>query len=182
MRVLVNDKYTYETDLDLKIGDEVLCPTPSFLRDVKSPTWEGTVTALNSDYTGYCEKIKGIVPKLSKGEKLVKKREEYRRQIETNVLPYKIPKDATGKWTAYYAQFQRLDIHQLATSSSEKDVKEQATRLLNEGCPRQQFAVIKNPKGELTAWADLINNPEIEWYNIRKKEKKKEIVDNNLSL
>lgn len=49
--------YTYETDLKLKVGDQVILPTAYYLRDVKGPTWVGTVTAINSDYTGPCEKV-----------------------------------------------------------------------------------------------------------------------------
>lgn len=55
-RVMVG-KYTYETDLDLCIGDTVLLPTPDFLKDVKGPTWEGQVSSLQSSYTGPCARI-----------------------------------------------------------------------------------------------------------------------------
>lgn len=55
-RVMVGD-YTYETDLDLKVGDEVVIPTPDFLRDVKGPTFKGKITSLTSTYNGSCIKI-----------------------------------------------------------------------------------------------------------------------------
>lgn len=55
-RIEVNHKYTYVTCLDVKIGDEVIVPSPSWLLDV-SPTWTGTVTKLESNYTGYCSKV-----------------------------------------------------------------------------------------------------------------------------
>lgn len=59
-RVMVG-RYTYETDLPVKMGDKVLLPTPSWLRDVKGPTWEGTVTAMESDYTGQCVRILKVI-------------------------------------------------------------------------------------------------------------------------
>jgi hypothetical protein len=55
-RVMVGN-YTYETDLNLKVGDEVILPTPDFLRDVKGPTYKGKVTSLTSTYEGPCIKI-----------------------------------------------------------------------------------------------------------------------------
>jgi hypothetical protein len=55
-RIVVNHRYTYVTVLDLKIGDEVVLPSPSWLSDV-SPTWTGTVTKLESDYDGYCVSV-----------------------------------------------------------------------------------------------------------------------------
>jgi hypothetical protein len=57
MKVVVNDKYTYEADMPLKVGDKVEYPTASFLRDVLGNTQTGTVTSLESDYNGYCVKI-----------------------------------------------------------------------------------------------------------------------------
>lgn len=61
-RIEVNHKYTYVTFLDVKIGDEVIVPSPSWLSDVR-PTWTGTVTKLESDYTGYCA---SVISKLEK--------------------------------------------------------------------------------------------------------------------
>ena len=55
-RIVVNHRYTYVTVLDVKIGDEVVLPSPSWLTDV-SPTWTGTVTKLESDYDGYCASV-----------------------------------------------------------------------------------------------------------------------------
>jgi len=57
MKVEVNGKYTYETDLNLKVGDKVEYPTASWLRDVMGPTQTGEVTSLQSNYNGYCVKI-----------------------------------------------------------------------------------------------------------------------------
>jgi cell shape-determining protein MreC len=57
MKVQINHQYTYETDLDLKIGDKVRYPTASHLQDVFGYTQIGTVTSLTSDYNGYCVKI-----------------------------------------------------------------------------------------------------------------------------
>ncbi len=60
-RVVVNGGLTYETNLDVKVGDTVLLPTPSWLQDVKGPTWEGKITSLESDYTGPCVRVLGKV-------------------------------------------------------------------------------------------------------------------------
>ena len=56
-RVMVDSNYTYETDLDLKVGDKVVLPTAYYLRDVKGQTFVGEITALQSNYNGPCEKI-----------------------------------------------------------------------------------------------------------------------------
>ncbi len=55
-RVIVDDKYTYETDLTLEIGDRVILPSPKKHLSVDA-TWEGTVTSLTSNYTGPCKQI-----------------------------------------------------------------------------------------------------------------------------
>jgi len=58
MKIVINDKFTYESgDLIVKIGDTVVLPTPYWLRDVQSPTWEGIVTSTTSDWTGACAPI-----------------------------------------------------------------------------------------------------------------------------
>lgn len=57
-KYIINDQYTYESDIKgLRVGTKVVLPTPSFLLQVKPPTWIGKITAVNSDYMGYCEKI-----------------------------------------------------------------------------------------------------------------------------
>lgn len=55
-RIMVGN-YTYETNLNLKVGDKVVLPTAYFLRDVKGATWVGQVTSLASEYDGSCEKV-----------------------------------------------------------------------------------------------------------------------------
>jgi len=60
-RVVVNDKYTYETDLELQVGDKVLLPVPEQKVPERGSTWEGEVTALESEYTGPCKRIVGKV-------------------------------------------------------------------------------------------------------------------------
>ena len=56
-KIEINGKYTYNAgDISVKIGDIVILPSASWLRDV-SPTWQGTVTAINVEYSGWCEKI-----------------------------------------------------------------------------------------------------------------------------
>jgi len=62
-RVIVNHKYTYETDIeDLKIGDHVMLPTANWIDS--GSTWKGYVTALESDYDGPCVKILGKYPEI----------------------------------------------------------------------------------------------------------------------
>jgi hypothetical protein len=55
-RVVVDGRYSYETDLELEVGDEVLLP-PSGL----GGQWVARVTALSSDYAGPCRRILGLV-------------------------------------------------------------------------------------------------------------------------
>ena len=60
MKIRVGN-YTYETgNLNVEVGDTVILPTADWLRDVKGPTWEAKVTAIGSDYAGYCTKIIGV--------------------------------------------------------------------------------------------------------------------------
>ena len=61
-KLVMVGNYTYETDLDLKVGDKVVLPTPSWLLDVKPPTWTGEVTSLSSTFQGNCLSV------ISKGE------------------------------------------------------------------------------------------------------------------
>ena len=56
MKIQANG-YTWEAPETVKIGDKVLLPVADWLRDVKGNTWEGEVTALESDYDGYCKSI-----------------------------------------------------------------------------------------------------------------------------
>ena len=61
-RVQANGR-TYEVDFPVKLGDKVLLPTAYWLRDVKGPTFEGTITAMDDgSYKGPCAKILGFVP------------------------------------------------------------------------------------------------------------------------
>ncbi len=58
MKVETDHKYTYETgDTKVKVGDKVIVPVASYLRDVYGYQREVTVTSLNSDYNGYCQSI-----------------------------------------------------------------------------------------------------------------------------
>ena len=59
-RIVVSDKYTYETDLPVKVGDTVVLPG----RGAKA-NWQGVVTALESKYDGPCKQVVGVVPPLS---------------------------------------------------------------------------------------------------------------------
>ena len=60
-RVVVNG-YTYETDLDVQVGDRVLLPGGGVRAMLFGEmTWEGTVTAIGSDCTGPCRRVICIV-------------------------------------------------------------------------------------------------------------------------
>lgn len=63
-RVVVDGRYTYETDLDLVVGDEVLLP-PSGL----GGQWVARVTELSSDYAGPCRRILGLVRRRADAER-----------------------------------------------------------------------------------------------------------------
>ena len=55
MKVLINGRYAYETDLsDVEVGDEMVLPG-SF-----SGPWTGIVTALEPEYEGRCVKALGL--------------------------------------------------------------------------------------------------------------------------
>lgn len=55
-KVVVNSKYTYETDLDVNPGDIVLCPPGA-----SGAAFEAVVTRLSSDYAGPCKRLLRIV-------------------------------------------------------------------------------------------------------------------------
>ena len=58
MKVETDHKDTYETgDIKVKIGDKVVVPVASYLRDVYGYQRTVTVTSLSSDYDGYCQSI-----------------------------------------------------------------------------------------------------------------------------
>lgn len=57
MRVIVDNNYTYETDLALSVGDRVVLPTPYWLREFKGNEWVGSVTSTTSSYSGECVRI-----------------------------------------------------------------------------------------------------------------------------
>lgn len=56
-RVIVDEIYTYETELEVEVGDEVLLPAGW------SGEWVGTVTATSSEYSGPCKRIVRVVRK-----------------------------------------------------------------------------------------------------------------------
>jgi hypothetical protein len=56
MKVEINGKYAYETDLDdVKIGDEMVLPGT-----LSSDLWTGIVTSLSPDYDGPGRKVIGL--------------------------------------------------------------------------------------------------------------------------
>jgi hypothetical protein len=56
MKVLINGRYAYETDLqDIEVGDEMLLPGT-----LSSDSWTGVVTALEPEYAGHCRKALGL--------------------------------------------------------------------------------------------------------------------------
>jgi hypothetical protein len=63
VKVLINGRYAYETDLDdVEVGDEMLLPG-SF-----SGPWTGIVTALEPEYSGRCVKAMGLSRRRAKVE------------------------------------------------------------------------------------------------------------------
>lgn len=63
IRVIVDGRYTYETDLEVEVGDEVLLPAGW------SGKWVGRVTATSSEYAGPCERIVRIIHKRRDAER-----------------------------------------------------------------------------------------------------------------
>lgn len=56
MKVQINGRYAYETDLkDVEVGDELLLPG-----SLSSDSWSGIVTALEPEYDGPCRKAVGL--------------------------------------------------------------------------------------------------------------------------
>ncbi len=69
MKIKINDNYTYWTDEKVEVGDTAILPSPSWLADVRGPTWEGEVTATESDYDGYCKNVIKIIKNDNKPKK-----------------------------------------------------------------------------------------------------------------
>ena len=58
-KIIVNDMYTYLSgEFDVKVGDTVTLPS-----NFKGSEWQGTVTAIGSNYDGDCKTILGVVQK-----------------------------------------------------------------------------------------------------------------------
>ncbi|MFL5834185.1 MAG: hypothetical protein ACJ76B_09420 [Solirubrobacterales bacterium] len=56
MKVLINGRYAYETDLeDVEVGDEMVLPGT-----LSADAWTGVVTALEPAYEGHCRKVIGL--------------------------------------------------------------------------------------------------------------------------
>jgi hypothetical protein len=63
LKVLINGRYAYETDLDdVEIGDEMLLP------GTMSGPWHGIVTELEPRYDGRCTKVLGLTRRRAKVE------------------------------------------------------------------------------------------------------------------
>ena len=56
MKIQANG-YTWEAPETVKVGDKVLLPVDWAFKDVFGDTWEGEVTALESDYDGPLKSI-----------------------------------------------------------------------------------------------------------------------------
>ena len=52
MKIIVDNKLTYECSYSVNVGDIVVVPAPWFLQD-NGPTTTGKVTKLGSDYSGH---------------------------------------------------------------------------------------------------------------------------------
>lgn len=61
-RVVVDNRYTYETNLPVKIGSKVLLPPSPWAHEFYGDDpWEGVVTSFISEYTGECSTIISII-------------------------------------------------------------------------------------------------------------------------
>lgn len=56
------DGYTYVADFPLDIGDRVIVEVSPEWRSVFGTFCERTVTALQSDYAGHCQRVIGFAP------------------------------------------------------------------------------------------------------------------------
>ncbi len=50
MKIIVDNKLTYNCKYDVNVGDTVVIPAPWYM---ESSTTKGKVTKIGSDYTGY---------------------------------------------------------------------------------------------------------------------------------
>jgi len=50
MKIIVDNKLTYNCKYDVKVGDTVIVPAPWFM---EGETAKGKVTSIGSDYSGY---------------------------------------------------------------------------------------------------------------------------------
>jgi hypothetical protein len=65
MKVLINGRYAYETDLDdVEVGDEMALPGSGAM----SGTWHGIVTELEPAYDGRCTQVLGLSRRKAKVE------------------------------------------------------------------------------------------------------------------
>lgn len=65
MKVQINGRYAYETDLeDVEVGDEMVLPGGLGVRE----SWIGIVTALEPKYDGPCKKATGLSRRRAKVE------------------------------------------------------------------------------------------------------------------
>ena len=53
MKIIVDNKLTYNCKYDVKVGDTVVVPTPWYMDYINSSTIKGKVTKIGSDYDGY---------------------------------------------------------------------------------------------------------------------------------
>jgi hypothetical protein len=58
MKILVDNKLTYECNEKVKVGDKVLLPAPWFMG---GSTYIGNVTSLKSDYEGSCISVIKVI-------------------------------------------------------------------------------------------------------------------------
>jgi hypothetical protein len=73
MRVLIDGRYAYETDLDdVEVGDEMALPGSGNLPGI----WHGIVTKLEPDYEGRCTQVIGLSRRKAKVEAENKARAE----------------------------------------------------------------------------------------------------------
>ena len=60
-RVVIDGQWTYETTEEVHLGDRVVLPSGRKSSLKGQAVWEGTVTSLQSAYTGPCKQIIRVV-------------------------------------------------------------------------------------------------------------------------
>ena len=61
MRITVDERFSYECNEEVEVGDEVILPTP-YWKD-RGDHHSGTVTSLTGDFGGNCLEVLRVIPR-----------------------------------------------------------------------------------------------------------------------